>query len=453
MGDLGKNKIGFSQMPYQILIVDDEEEICNSLAAILENAGYTTCVTSEPKSAVQIVDNKQVDLVIMDVKMPTLDGIDLLKILKSKFTALPILMMTGFPSVDSAVEAMKYGATNFYVKPPKIPQLLAEIQQLASSRNESQTRLPCKNEMITENDQMIRILKDLEKAAPTQAPVLVTGESGTGKELAGNALHSQSGRKDQPFLKINCAALPENLLESELFGHERGAFTSAVAQRKGKFELAHNGTLFLDEVGDMSLTTQAKILRVIQEQKFERVGGSETLETNVRIVAATNKNIQDLISKGLFREDLYYRLSVISIHLPPIRERIEDILLLAHHFLLRYAQQYNKPITDLSEEAQQFFKNHSWPGNVREIKNCIERAVIFCEGEQLQLADLSNQYKDLATNSGSRIQNYESSLEQLNREMILDALSKSHGVKQEAAKILNINRRTLYNRMKKLGLE
>jgi transcriptional regulator with PAS, ATPase and Fis domain len=252
-------------------------------------------------------------------------------------------------------------------------------------------------------------------------------------------------------VKVNCAALPDDLLESELFGHERGAFTGAVNERKGRFELADKGTIFLDEIGDMSLKTQAKILRVIQEQEFERVGGTGTIKTDIRIIVATNKDLKKLIAQEKFREDLFYRLSVITVHLPPLRERPNDILLLTEYFIEHYNTVYQKQIQGISEEVRWFFRSHTWPGNVRELKNCLERAVIFCQHEMIGVENLAAQYKEIITNPATR--DYGEVLESLNREMILDALNKSKGVKKKAAELLNIDRRTLYNRMKKLGLE
>jgi Nif-specific regulatory protein len=266
-----------------------------------------------------------------------------------------------------------------------------------------------------------------------------------------NSLHHLSPRAKHPFVKVNCAALPDNLLESELFGHERGAFTGAVKERKGRFELANTGTIFLDEIGDMSLKTQAKILRVVQEQEFERIGGTKTTKTDIRVITATNKPLDRFIQQERFRKDLYYRLSVIQIHLPPLREREGDVLLLSRYFIEQYNALYHKQIQGLSEEVRWFFRGHKWPGNVRELKNCIERAMIFCEHDRIGVNDLAAQYQEIIDNPNPG--NYEDALESLNREIILDALSKSKGVKKKAADLLNIDRRTLYTRMKKFGLE
>jgi DNA-binding NtrC family response regulator len=354
--------------------------------------------------------------------------------------------------VENAVQAMKYGAMNFYTKPLKLPKLLKEIRELAAQTSQKTSHRKDPRRSIVTNDlAMCDILKTIDKAAPTAAPVLITGESGTGKELVANSLHHLSPRAKHPFVKVNCAALPDDLLESELFGHERGAFTGAVKERKGRFELAHTGTIFLDEIGDMSLKTQAKILRVVQEQEFERIGGTKTIKTDIRVITATNKPLDCFIQQERFRKDLYYRLSVIQIHLPPLREREGDVLLLSRYFIEQYNALYHKQIQGLSEEVRWFFRGHKWPGNVRELKNCIERAVIFCEHDRIGVNDLAAQYQEVIDNPNPG--NYEDALESLNREIILDALSKSKGVKKKAADLLNIDRRTLYTRMKKFGLE
>ncbi len=360
-------------------------------------------------------------------------------------------MITGYPTVENAVRAMKYGALNFYTKPLKLPELLREIHELAATRARHRSVAPDPScQLITRNAGMQKILKTIEKAAPTAAPVLITGESGTGKEVAANALHHFSQRADKPFIRVNCAALPDDLLESELFGHEKGAFTGAVKERKGRFELADTGTIFLDEIGDMSLKTQSKILRVIQEQEFERLGGTKSIHTDIRIITATNKNLKKLLALEKFREDLYYRLSVITIHLPPLRERKDDIPLLVDYFIEHFNQVYQKQIRGLREDVRGLFEQHEWPGNVHELRNCLERAIIFCEQDQIGVSELASQYAELIERQP--VNTYEEAFESLNREIILDALDKSQGVKKKAADLLNISRRTLYNRMKKLGI-
>ncbi|GAK49421.1 two component, sigma54 specific, transcriptional regulator, Fis family [Candidatus Moduliflexus flocculans] len=438
-------------MPYTILIVDDELEMCLSSAELLQSEGYRTLYTTDPAETLRIMEQQHIDLLLMDLRMPHIGGIDLLKATKKHKHSIAAIMMTGYPTVEDAVAAMRYGALNVYLKPLDWEALLKEIREL-SHKQERKQSLPAQSAaaIVTQHPAMQAILRTIDKAAPAHAPVLITGESGTGKELVANSIHSRSARAARPFVRVNCAALPDDLLESELFGHEKGAFTGAIKERKGRFELANTGTIFLDEIGDMSLKTQAKILRVLQEREFERLGGATTLKVDIRILAATNKPLQQMIQQGKFREDLYYRLSVITFHLPPLRERGEDALLLASHFLRIYNPAYHKTIQGFSDAVRDFFRQHQWPGNVRELKNCIERAVIFCEHDTIDIEDLASQYAELIR--GVSGYTYADELEQVNRDIILDALDKSDGVKQKAADLLNISRRTLYNRMKKFGI-
>jgi DNA-binding NtrC family response regulator len=321
-------------------------------------------------------------LIIMDVRMPKISGIDLLKSIKERNDRIPIIMISGYTSVESVVLAMKYGALNFYMKPINTAELLREIGRVTQVHRSDAENLD--RMIVSRSSEMTRIQKEISKVAPTDAPVLLAGESGTGKELAASALHDQSKRKDRPFIKVNCASLPETLLESELFGHERGSFTDAVEQRRGKFEIADGGSIFLDEIGDMSLKIQPKLLRVLQDGAIERLGGSETISTDVRIISATNQDIGGLIRENRFREDLFYRLSVVIIHLPPLRERREDIQVLTDHFLTMFNRVYDKRLQSPSPEVAEIFMHHHWPGNVRELRNCLERSCIFAEERQEQ---------------------------------------------------------------------
>jgi DNA-binding NtrC family response regulator len=438
-------------MDFRVLIVDDERELSATLSEILADEGYATRSTSDPLEAMPILERERVDLVILDIRMPGIGGIDLLKLMRKKNPSIKVMILTGHPSVENAVLAMKYGAIDFFEKPPNLRKLLGAIREFASQGGlASEPPLPAPGQLITGDPRMLKILEAARKAAATAAPVLITGESGTGKELIAGAVHASSPRSDRPFIKVNCAAIPETLLESELFGHEKGAFTNAVAQRKGKFELAHEGTIFLDEIGDMSPSTQAKILRVLQEREFERVGGSEAIRADIRIIAATNKDLLGMIRNDLFRQDLYYRLCVIPLHVPPLRDRAGDIGLLIEHFIRYFCAQYGKSVGGLDRATSELLLAHDWPGNVRELRNCMERAVIFCESETIGLEDLPSQYVELdGLRSGASLR---SGYEQLSRTMILDALERSKGKKATAAGMLNIDRRTLYNRMKRLGL-
>ncbi len=439
-------------MDYSILVIDDSNEMCISLCEILEEQGYKCQYTTDPSSVENLISNNNFDLVISDIRMPVLGGIDLLKKIKEKDPSIDIIMITGYPTIDNAVKAMKYGATNFYIKPLPLDELRTEIVQLYKNHSQKKGVVEIPKELIvTEDPGMVRVLNIAKKAAPTQAPILISGESGTGKERLADYIQQNSNRYTKHFVKINCAAITETLLESELLGHEKGAFTGAVEQKKGKFELADGGMIFLDEIGDMSIKTQAKILRVLQEKEFERVGGTKTIKVDVRILAATNKNLKNLISRGEFREDLYYRLSVITIHLPPLRERTGDVPVLLNHFIRYFNGVYNKNVTGLSDEAETVLYRHDWPGNIRELRNCMERAIIFCEEDSISTEDLPSQYLDYS-NYGDNTDPNEI-IDSFNREAIIQALNESHGAKQKAAKALNINRRTLYNRMKKLGLK
>jgi DNA-binding NtrC family response regulator len=437
-------------MALSILIVDDEIRMCRSLSEILCNYGHVAEYATRPREALTVIAEKELDLVLLDIRMPERSGLELLKCIKNKQYYLPVIIITGYPSIEYAVQSMKYGAADFLVKPLNIPALLKELAHIERA-TQHKNQLPPKYKIVTQNPHMLEVMKSLRKVAPSDAPVLITGESGTGKELAAHYLHYHSPRANCPFIKVNCASIPDTLLESDLFGHERGAYTDAHAVRKGKFELAHGGDIFFDEIGDMSLNTQAKILRVLQDGEFERLGGTDTIRTEARAINATNQDLEKLIELGRFREDLYYRLAVVTVHLPPLRERKEDILLLAEHFLHEFNGKYAKSIADFDAGTKAVLLNHSWPGNVRELRNCVERAVIFCEADLVGMPDLPAQYRSMPSEPEDGP--LQALYDNLSRELILDALRKSKGVKKRAAEMLHVTRKTLYNRMKKLGLE
>lgn len=383
--------------------------------------------------------------------MPEIGGIELLKAVKNEHCDVPVIMITGYPTVETAVRSMKFGAANYYTKPLKLNSLITEVKQLTKFRSQTRAISNSQNTLIASDFSMDNIKKTISKAGEVDAPVMINGESGTGKELIAQAIHAASERSDKPFVRVNCAAIPESLIESELFGHEAGAFTDAKTMRKGKFEMADGGTLFLDEIGDMSLATQARILHALQEKTFERVGGSISITTDCRIVAATHRNLQDMIKSSGFREDLYYRLAVITIQVPPLRQRNSDIELLCNHFINLFNQKYNQTIHGISPEVLAFFNQHTWPGNVREIRNCIERAVIFATGTLIESHDLPRQYLQAIESSNSEEKQLK--IQKLNQQIINEALFQSGGVKSKAAELLNISRRTLYYRMKRLGME
>ncbi len=439
-------------MSSTILIVDDELEVCLSLGEVLRSRGYEVTHTDDPRSVLPLIEKNQISIIIMDVRMPNTGGIDLLQRVRERYLDIPVIMISGYASVENAVQAMKYGALNFFKKPIDLSSLLQEVEraELSAPRHRS---FVAHDRVITLNSHMQHVLSLARKAAPTDASVILTGESGTGKELLADMLHELSRRRDNVYVKLNCAAIPETLLESEMFGHEKGAFTDAHNKRKGKFEIADGGTLFLDEIGDMSLRTQAKMLRVLQEKRFTRVGGSEAIRTDFRVIAATNKDLTRMTRSGQFREDLFYRLSVIVISVPPLRERPEDIIPLAEEFRQRFNGVYGKAIKGFSPDVRTTLQKHDWPGNVRELKNVIERAVIFCETDYVDLADLPEQYHIVSISRREPEESLSEFAAENARSVILEALKRSHGVKGEAARMLNITRKTLYNRMKKLDLK
>lgn len=439
-------------MPRSILIVDDEFEVCLSLKELFEANNFSALYTTEPEKVLELLQNNRIDLVLVDIRMPKLNGIDLLKLIKSRFSSVPVIIISGHATIDTAVKAMKYGACNLFTKPIEFGSLLHEIQNLLSTEAVN-SRMPKADKLISQSSEIQKLLDLVHKAAPTDATVLITGESGTGKELIANILHNLSPRKDMPYVKVNCAAIPETLLESEIFGHEKGAFTDAKTTKKGLFETAHGGTLFLDEIGDMSLNTQAKMLRILQEQQFTRVGGREPIRADCRLVAATNKDLTASIDRGGFREDLFYRLSVIHLELPPLRDRREDIIPLAEYFLSFFNNVYGKEVRGISPEIRSLLGSHNWPGNIRELKNFIERSVIFSSGSEIDISIIPDQYKFLNSSGQIETGDFAEQYENKGKEIILEALKKSNWIKQDAARLLRIDRKTLYNRMKKFNIQ
>ena len=435
-------------MQAHILIIDDEPELAASLAEYLESFTYDVSVLTNPQQWDQVLRRREYDLILLDIRMPGMTGFDLLTAIRAANWNTPVIMISGYASVENIVRAMRFGAVNFYEKPLRLRELVAEIDRIVTSRR-TRVQQAQTAQIITRNPRMQEVIRMVEKSAATNAPVLITGESGTGKELVANSLHYLSRRASGPFVKLNCAAIPDTLLESELFGYEAGAFTDAKKRKPGKFESAHGGTLFFDELGELSATIQAKLLRVIQDGGFERLGGHEQIFADVRIISATNRDIQEDVTDRRFREDLFYRLAVVTIELPPLRERKEDILPLAEHFLAHYSTEYQRPISGLDEDVKKAFLAHQWVGNVRELKNAVERAVIFCESDVLSLEHFPMKYREV---SDSTVDTLTSAYESLSREIIMDALRKAGGRKQRAAEILKVHRKTLYNRMKKLGI-
>lgn len=367
---------------HRILIIDDEQSIRRTLREILEYEKYQVEDAETGMEGLQKISEQDFDVILCDIKMPEMDGIETLEAIK-QITDCPVIMISGHGTIETAVEAIKKGAYDYIAKPPDLNRLLITIKnaldksQLITEAKALKKAVSKHNQMIGQSAPMDEIREMIQKVAPTAARVLVSGENGTGKELVARQLHELSSRSHAPFIEVNCAAIPSELIESQLFGHEKGAFTSAIKQRKGDFELAHGGTLFLDEIGDMSLSAQAKVLRALQENKITRVGGEKEIPVDVRIIAATNKNLKEEINKGRFREDLYHRISVIVIHVPPLRERLDDIPLLVQHFVELSCAKMGKPLPEFTEEAMAEMQQYQWTGNIRELNNAVERLVIL----------------------------------------------------------------------------
>ncbi len=435
-------------MRREIIIVDDDQSVCESLSDLLRGKGYAVTIVMDPRKAVAAIDPKVTRLALVDLRMPGIGGIELLQLIKSRHPDLPVVIITGFATVDTAVAAMKYGAADVFTKPIKSSALLSQINRILAERPPSEAGLEDER-ILTSDPLMQEAITHIERAALTDAPILIRGETGTGKELAARMVHRLSGRHARALVAVNCAAMPDTLLESEMFGYERGAFTDARERKQGLLEVADGGTIFLDEIGEMSLVTQAKMLRVLQEKCFARLGGVETVHSDCRVVAATNRDIDAAISAGQFREELYYRLAVVEVRIPPLRERPGDVLPLARHFLAQYTRAYGRAGLSLSEEVVAMLRGHMWPGNVRELKNLIERAVIFCESGPIRLSHLSPQYREIGSLSGTALSDKFAASA---RRIIDEAIAQAGGSKSEAARILHIDRKTLYNRMKKLDM-
>ena len=451
----------------EILIVDDEKNIRSSLEGILKDEGYRVRGAPTGEELLKQVAQTTPDLVILDVWLPGMDGLQALTELKRLYPELPVIMISGHSTVETAVKATKLGAYDFIEKPLSLEKtVLAVRNALDRQRLELENRalrqtLEQRYEIVGASPTIQALRAQIESAAPSHGRVLIRGESGTGKELIARAIHRQSLRTGKPFVEVNCAAIPDELIESELFGHEKGAFTGATTKRRGKFELADGGTIFLDEVGDMSLKTQAKVLRVLQEQTFERVGGTETLGVDVRVIAASNKQLEEEIQKGTFREDLFYRLNVIPFEVPPLRERKEDIPLLAAHFLHLFSEEYGKRGKSLSPEAMDLLVQHPWPGNVRELRNVIERMVIMVPQDVIQPVDIVPSLRArpgaVAEAPPEQATEWDGTLrearERFEREYILRRLSETHWNITRAAERLGIERSNLHRKLKAYGIE
>jgi len=441
----------------KILVVDDEAIIRESLRDWLSDVGHQVLTAGNGFQALKMIEKEKPGIAIVDLVMPGMDGIELLKRAKEISPSIEVIIVTAYGSIPTAITAMKEGAYDYIEKPfcPEKAELLIErlvehqglLEENISLHQRLEERYRFEN-IIAKSPKMQQVIEVIKVVAKSNATVLITGESGTGKELVARAIHSQSYRKDKPFIAVSCAALPESLLESELFGHEKGAFTGAHVQRRGKFEIANRGTLFLDEIGEMSANIQVHLLRVLEEKEFTRVGGNELIKVDVRVISATNKDMKKAVASGQFREDLYYRLNVVTIELPPLRERKEDVHLLAQHFLKKFAVENKKEITGFSPAASDFLLKYDWPGNVRELENAIERAVILAKNSYIDAADMPQENLQLVQSAPVG-----KSLEEVEKEHILDILKESGGNYSKAARILGISRITLYNKARAYGLD
>jgi two-component system response regulator HydG len=450
-------------MKLKVLIVDDDASHRRMLEAVLEAEGYILHQAADGEEAIAAVEDQFYDVILMDVRMGKVGGIEALQRIKELSPGIPIIIMTAYASVSTAVEALKSGAYDYLTKPLEIDELKILVAKALLHRELEKENLYLKERLgdrfdfaniIGRSPAMTELFETLALVAPSEATVLIVGESGTGKEIVANAIHQNSPRSERPFIKVNCAALPETLLESELFGHERGAFTGASAKKQGRFHLAHTGSIFLDEIGEMAPATQAKILRVLQEREFEPLGSTRTVKVDTRVIVATNKDLEEEIQKGHFREDLYYRLNVVRVEVPPLRRRREDIPLLADFFLKQYAEKNRRLIKGFTPRAMDLLMRHAWPGNVRELENVVERAVIMTRGDMISPDDLPDTIRELdkeAEKVGVDLTPGKS-LKEVEREMILRTLEETGGNRTHAADILGISRRTLQLKLKEYGV-
>ena len=452
-------------MRERILVVEDEENMRFMIVEALTNRGYDVTGVGSAEEALRQIKSVLPDLLIMDIRLPGMSGLEAMAKVRELDPFLPVIIITALREKEVALEAIKMGAYDFFAKPFKLAEMEVVVNRALEKRHlqkelrELQQRLDERHRfanIITQSDRMKEVLELVKKAAPTEMTVLITGDTGTGKELVAETIHHLSQRRYKPLVKLNCAAIPEGLLESELFGHEKGAFTGAISKRAGKFEMADQGTIFLDEIGDMSLSTQAKVLRVLEQKEVERVGGS-TVKVDVRVIAATNQDLSQAMKEKRFREDLYFRLSGFPIHLPPLRQRKEDIPLLIEHFIHEANQRLGKDVQGASSDAMKILMQHQWPGNVRELRNIVERAVALAEGRIITADIIAFCLKKSGQGLEPGILQVHSSLretvEEVERQLILNALKRSGGVQTEAAKILGITEKNLWKKIKKHGID
>jgi len=447
-------------MKAKLLIVDDEKHIREGLGKALSLDGYDVQLASDGQEAIDKVEEGDVDLVITDLKMPLRSGEELLKDALERYPYLPIIILTGHGTIENAVEAMRNGAYDFITKPLNIDKLSLIVKRALENSSLKRQNRELLNQLkkkysfeyiIGKSAPMKKVFETIELVAPSRANVLVTGESGTGKEMIADAIHHHSPRREKSYIKVHCAALPESLLESELFGHEKGSFTGAIARKRGRFELANLGTIFLDEIGEISLQTQVKLLRVIQEREFERVGGEERIKVDVRIISASNRNLKDEIERGNFREDLYYRLNVVSIHVPPLRERPDDIPLMVHKFIEEFSKENKREIEGITNGALQALMSYKWPGNVRELRNVIESIVVLTKARIITEQDLPVGVLSKDEKSSLKIP-VGVSLADAEKQLIMFTLEYTGGNKTKASEVLKIGRKTLHRKLSEYGI-
>ncbi len=450
-------------MKLNILIVDDEKNIREGLGQSLEMDGYNILLGSNGREGLNLINSNEVDLVITDLRMPEMSGEELLKQVTASYPTLPVIILTGHGTIESAVNAMRDGAFDFLTKPVNLDRLSLLVKRALSNRQlvlkhrelqDEIDKLSRRNKfssIIGKSAPMRRVLDIVEQVAETKASVLITGESGVGKELVAHAIHNLSQRKDKKMVEVHCSALSESLLESELFGHEKGAFTGAIARKIGRFEASDGGTIFLDEIGEISPQVQIKLLRVLQEKKFERVGGEVTIEVDIRILSATNRDLKEETEKGNFREDLFYRLNVVNIHVPPLRERKEDVELLAAAFLKEFSEENGKNITGIDQKARLSLYNYSWPGNIRELRNCLESAVVMCKGSIITKDDLPATISSGSDENSVKIP-IGVSMDEAEKAIIKATLFHENGNKTRTAEILGIGRKTLHRKINEYDL-
>lgn len=445
-------------MKRNILVVDDEKYIREGLVAALELDGYNGLQAENGAQAWSMVNNQAIDMVITDLRMPDMGGAELLKRIYTTYPTIPVVVLTGHGTIEDAVTAMQNGAVDFLTKPVNLDHLSVLIKRSLAGKDLAEKNRELRNELenlkkksgytsiIGKSQKVLKLIETIQQIAPSRASVLITGESGVGKELVADAIVNYSDRKDKPFVKVHCAALNANLLESELFGHVKGAFTGAIADKKGRFELADGGTIFLDEIGEIDPSTQIKLLRVLQEREFERVGGEKTIKTDVRVIAATNRNLEEEIRNGRFREDLYYRLNVVNIQVPPLRERKEDIFLLSTSFLNEFNKENKKDIEGFSNEARSAIAGYDWPGNIRELRNCVESAVVMCRGKQIELNDLPPVVSRASKTDTVEIE-LGTTMDEAEKRIIMGTVAWCKGNKSKAADVLGLGRKTIIRKM------